>query len=111
MDPYIRRRADERRLVDEYPNESAQSRGGKLSPVEKRILVGSRGGLYYFNEKGNKIHLNKRQRKQCLLQGGVTGERNQVCKYTRIHDNAAFDAPKTRTFIPNYGGVFLEYPS
>jgi hypothetical protein len=111
MDPYRGRLAEEKRLVDEYPDESVWKRGGKLSPVSKRILVGSRGGLYYYNEKGNKIHLNKRQRKQCLLQGGVTGERNQVCKYTRIHDNTAFEAPRSSTFIPNYGGVFLEYPS
>jgi hypothetical protein len=100
-----------RRLADEFPDETVQGRGGKLLPVEKRILVGARGGLYYYNERGNKIHLNKRQRKQCLLQGGVTGERNQVCKYARMHDDAPFDTPRTTTFIPNYGGIFLEYPT
>ncbi len=94
--------------LDRYPKESAQSRGGKLAPVSKRILVGPRGGLFYYNEKGNRIHLNKRLRKQCLLSGQVTGERNEVCKYTKTHDSAA--SAKSKTHIPHYGGVYLKYP-
>ena len=80
-------------------------------PVTKRILVGSRGGLYYFNSKGHKIHLNKRQRKQCLLQGGITGERNEVCKYAKMYDTDTMGEPKLSTYIPYYGGVFLDYPT
>lgn len=53
----------------------------KLTPVVKVVIEGERKGLFYYNEYGNKIYLNKSQKKDCIeqiLKGGYGSCYNSV---------------------------------
>jgi hypothetical protein len=48
----------------------------KLPVVPKDIEIGERGGAFYYNEKGNKIWLKRKQKMQCRegkLKGATQG--------------------------------------
>jgi len=55
---------DKKNIIDTYV---------PLNPVPKDIMVGKRGGKFYYNKNGKRIYLKKNQKQKCIndtLTGG-----------------------------------------
>jgi hypothetical protein len=79
---------------------------GKAVPTEKQLQVGSRGGLHYINSKGNVVYVKRADKRKCLEQGYVAGNKNDVCTRVKVHEE---DLPNVlKGSIPKYGRFYID---
>ena len=82
---------------------------GKIVPVKKNIVLGSRGGAYYVNRAGKKVYLKRYQKRQCLIEKRLEGELNHACQMLRTnlegYDNLS--KGEREAFIPKYARMYL----
>jgi len=87
---------------------SAFRPNGRIPAVDKTLLVGVRGGLYYINSHGRKTHLGRRQRRACVVEGTLDTDKGNVCARVRVHTTDLPPSSVDKGFVPRYGRVFLD---
>ena len=93
---------------------------GKIPPVGKRLFVGEKGGVYYYNHRGNKIYLKRYQKRQCthgeysaLNREGIKGDiaPAQACPNIFSNPQVARDRQQYNRHIQRNNPLYQETPA
>ena len=88
-------------MVRTHTGKPYATTNGRIVNVNKKILIGPRGGPYYVNGAGNRVYLKESQVNQCIERGYLPGDFKGVCEQIKRH--GAAPSGKRR-----YGGMHID---